>query len=208
VTPLVKSGCNALGVLVGAGWYAQSTVHVGDKSVLALLSVTTSDGKTAYFPSKVSGTTGDLIFDSAASPVSDEDVYIGEKYDARLEQSGWSSCVFKPASPWNRAVAATHDPVKAGGILNTRTVQILVDRRYSVVNVTQPAGDDYVIDFGQNIAGLLKMSLVCPVPGTNILIHAGESLHPDGTVLNQYSNSPMITNYTCKGGSDLEGYTT
>ena len=151
---------------------------LGDKSVLALLSVTTSDGKVTYYPSKVSGSQQELTFKAATSPVTYEEIYRGENYDARLEQAGWSSCGFKPANPWARAVAASHDPVKAGSAMNARTVQINVDRIYSVVNITQPSGDDFVIDFGQNIAGLLKMSFVCPTKGTVVQIQAGESLHP------------------------------
>jgi hypothetical protein len=40
---------------LGNGWYAQSSVNVGPVALKAMLSVTTSDGATTYFPTTLSG---------------------------------------------------------------------------------------------------------------------------------------------------------
>ena len=75
------------------------------------------------------------------------------------------------------------------------------------VAITQPVFGQYVIDFGQNIAGQTTTSVVCPDGPQTITYLYGESLHPDGTVLNQYGDI-MRANYTCAGTGDVETYTT
>jgi len=64
-----------------------------------------------------------------------------------------------------------------------------------------------VIDFGQNIAGQLTTNVICPNGPQWIYYYFGESLHPNGTVLNQYG-SAMRANFTCAGTGDVETYTT
>ena len=210
VTHLVTEGCNTLGVMLGTGWYAQHTIKSGPKSLSAVLSITTDDGKKHVFQTATAGDpSNSLVFTTAPSPVVSDDIYVGEVYDARLEQQGWNSCGFTPSTPWSPAVKADHNPISAGAAVNARTVQITVDRTYSVVNITEPlgSGNGYVVDFGQNIAGLLRINVVCPEAGTSIHMHFGESLHEDGTVLNQYGGI-MNANYTCKGTGDIETYQT
>jgi hypothetical protein len=65
----------------------------------------------------------------------------------------------------------------------------------------------YVVDFGQNMAGQMATRVVCPAGPVTLTFIFGESLHPDGSVLNQYGDF-MRANYTCAGTGDTEQYTT
>ena len=202
--------------MLGSGWYNQNSVNVGPKSLIVLLSVDTSDGQRTYFPSALANeaaktisagvSASPLVFSSAAGPVVADDIYVGETYDARLLQAGWNQCGFKPANPWAPAVAVTN-PLAKGAAFSWHSVQIRVDRTYSPVSVTQPKEGVYVFDFGQNMAGQTQFNVICP-NGPQWIYHAyGESLHPDGTVLNQYGNI-MNANYTCAGTGEVETYST
>lgn len=57
------------------------------------------------------------------------------------------------------------------------------------------------------MAGLLTTRVECPSGPHTIVFHFGESLQPDGTVLNQYGDI-MNAQYTCRGTGAEETYTT
>jgi len=210
VLPLVKSGCNAIGVLLGVGWYAQSSIQSGPRSLQVLLSVTTSDGTVSYYPSALSSTAelplgaSPLVFTVTQGPVVADDIYLGETYNALLEQPGWAACGF--TNVWSPASAT---PLQAKAVLSWHTVPITVAEVYTPIAISQPAAGngDYVIDFGQNIAGQTTTNVICANGSQTITYLYGESLHQDGTVLNQYGNI-MRANYTCAGTGDIESYTT
>ena len=209
VAALLRPGCNALGVMLGAGWYAQPSVNVGPRSLIALLSVTTADGKRSYFASSVAPGAGSLAFVSTAGPVTSDDIYNGENYDARLEQPGFAACGFAPPVAWQAAIAAPDPRVVHGAVLSWQSPASapMVDRDYSVAAITTPLDGVFVIDFAQNMAGTTTFNVICPNGPQWIYMAYGESLHPDGTVLNQYGGI-MNSNFTCAGTGDVETYTT
>ena len=211
VAALLRPGCNALGVMLGAGWYAEPSVNVGPRSLIAMLSVTTADGARSYFASAVAPGAGSLSFVSTAGPVTSDNIYAGENYDARLEQPGFAACGFvpRPENPWQQAVAAPDPRAVHGAAMSWQSPASapMVDRDYSVTAITTPSDGVFVIDFGQNMAGTTTFRVVCPDGPQWIYMAYGESLHPDGTVLNQYGDI-MNSNYTCAGTGDVEEYTT
>jgi alpha-L-rhamnosidase len=104
VAGLLHSGTNALGLMAGKGQ------HAGSPTVLAQLDVTYTDGTSARF-----GT--DPTWKTSAGPVTVDDFYYGESYDARKAQTGWDSAGFDD-SAWSavRAVApAAHAQSLAQG---------------------------------------------------------------------------------------------
>ena len=84
VARLLRSGKNVLGVMLGAGWFAQNSTAHGPRQFLVLLSVTMPDGKTTYFRSAIAGrdkTARDLVFRSTAGPEQSDNMYKGEDFD-------------------------------------------------------------------------------------------------------------------------------
>jgi alpha-L-rhamnosidase len=162
-------------------------VNVGPRSLIALLSVTTADGARSYFASSVAPGAGSLAFVSTAGPVVSDNIYAGENYDARLEQPGFAACGFAPQAPWQPAVAAPDPRVVHGAVMSWQSPASapMVDRDYSVGAITTPSDGVFVIDFGQNMAGTTTFRVVCANGPQWIYMQYGESLHPDGTVLNQ-----------------------
>ena len=97
VTKLLHVGSNALAFMAGKGQYA------GRPTFVAQLDVTYTDGSTAQF-----GT--DPTWRTVAGPVTGDDFYYGETYDARLAVIGWDTAGFDDSSwPLAHAVApASH----------------------------------------------------------------------------------------------------
>ncbi|MFF1921709.1 family 78 glycoside hydrolase catalytic domain [Streptomyces sp. NPDC058221] len=91
VTKQLRKGGNALAFMAGKGAFN------GRPSFLAQLEVTYTDGSVASF-----GT--DTSWKSAAGPVTGDDFYYGETYDARKSVPGWDTAGFDDSS-WDAAHA-------------------------------------------------------------------------------------------------------
>ena len=189
VTSSLHAGCNAISLLLGDGWWAQSSIGAGAPQLLMLLSVRDINGNVSYYASTAASGGGGLAFVTAPGPVTYADIYFGERYDARLVQAGWQGCYFQPATPWAAAVAApAPTPDTYGSAISAVTVPIRIDRDYSVVVISQPgpgearvrggsarlhsprsrarvsaraSAGQYVYDFGQNQAGLVTLRVAC-----------------------------------------------
>lgn len=215
VTTLLRSGCNQLGVQLGSGWFNQHTVHAGPRQLRVLLSITNGDGSRVYYASSVTpslsssvstASTVPLTFLITQGPVLQDDIYIGEIYDGRIEQAltGWSNCGYQPGNnvTWVPALLPSESPLTFNAIISTNAVPIRTDRTYSVEagGITQPLPGVFVYDFGQNMAGQTELYVEdCPV-GTNITLLHAEILYPDGTVHNNYlPGAPMRSIYYCSG---------
>lgn len=173
VTELVSSGENAIGILVGEGWYAGRlgygggvrNVYGDTLGVQALLVATTDDG------SKHAVATDDDWHASLGAIVTSE-IYDGEKYDARLEVGeGWSSSGFDE-SDW---IGVNQLPPIKGALVpaDGPPVRKIEEVRPSSINIS-PSGKA-IFDFGQNLVGWLRIT-VAGHEGTNITLHHAEVL--------------------------------
>ncbi|MEV8021951.1 alpha-L-rhamnosidase [Streptomyces sp. NPDC086554] len=195
VTQQLKSGANALGVAVAAGWYAGNVGMFGPHqygerpAFLAQLEVTYTDGSTERV---VSGTD----WRAATGPVTAADLLSGEDYDARLETAGWTRAGFDD-SDWvaTDAVEKVDAAVVAQIDGHTR-----VESEISVRKVTEPKPGVFVFDLGQNMVGAVRLS-VSGKAGTKVQLRHAEVLNPDGTIYTTNLRSARATDtYTLKGG--------
>lgn len=178
VTELVQTGGNALGVVLADGWYAGrisltgSSCQYGDRLGLLLqLELVYDDG------TKDSIAT-DHTFRSSTGPWIYSDIFIGEKYDARYEQNGFSTAHFDDSNwlpvyeadyPLHNLVADYGEPVRA-----------VMELPAQAVFVT-PKGET-IVDFGQVIAGRVRMC-VNGVAGTEVMLEHSETLDQEGNYL-------------------------
>ncbi|MBC8457895.1 MAG: alpha-L-rhamnosidase N-terminal domain-containing protein [Deltaproteobacteria bacterium] len=87
VTALLREGPNAIGVMLGNGWYSEPGFQrqYGDSPRLLLqMNIEFTDGSTIKIQT-------DETWKSSSGPITRNDLYGGETYDARLEKPGWSS---------------------------------------------------------------------------------------------------------------------
>ncbi len=171
VTHLLRSGANTLGVLLGQG---QHSATGQAPEFLGQLEITYADGTSAVIGTDGSWTT-------SPSPITNEDTYFGESYDARLEQPGWDSPGFD-ASAWQpvhvvgAASANDSPPLEADPTPPIRTVATV-----SPVKETNPAPGVRVYDFGQNHSGWVRITASARA-GTTVDIKKGEILDSNGRV--------------------------
>lgn len=173
VTDMLKDGDNAIGVLVGEGWYAgrmgfeDTREHYGDTvGTVAVLKVRLEDGTTAEIPT-------DTSWAASTGPVVYSQVYDGEIYDSRIEADidGWSSPGFN-GSAW---LATKELPTLQGTLSSPDAPPIRrLDERKPERIFKSPSGKT-LIDFGQNLVGWLRLNAEGPA-GTNITLHHAEVL--------------------------------
>lgn len=139
----------------------QPSVNVGPRQLLALVSVTTADGATAYFASAAAAS-GDmtaaapLVFAAARGPILSDDLFLGEVFDGRIAAAlaGWSENGYIPGPPpspaWSPAVPAVRSPLSFDATVSSHSVPITTDRDYTVVagGISQRRPGLYVFDFG------------------------------------------------------------
>jgi hypothetical protein len=201
VTKLMLPGENAIGVLLGNGMYnVESPANrytkfrgtFGQPKLIVALVVRFSDGSEQRVVS-------DGAWKAAAGPILFSNIYGGEDYDARLEQTGWDAPGFD-AKGW----AAVRVLAGPGGVLVRETIPpIVANESYAPVAVTYPKPGVIVYDLGENMAGWPEIEVTGARSGVVKLL-PGELLDANGLVtqhsMNASAKDPDIFTYTLKGG--------
>jgi alpha-L-rhamnosidase len=182
LTERLREGENVIGAMLGNGWYnplplrmwgrinIREHLMVGRPKLLAQLVIEYRDGTSQTLVS-------DETWRVADGPMLRNSVYLGEKYDARLEKSGWDAPGFDD-SGWERASEADSE---AGELRTSPLPPIRVTTRLSPVSVTEVEEGVFIFDFGQNFAGWARLHVRGP-RGTTVGMRMGELLHADGNL--------------------------
>jgi len=194
VTRLVKSGANALGAILGDGWYSG---HIGNggfqawgkiPALLAQLEVTHADGE-------VERIVTDSQWKTHPSFIVSADNMLGETDDARLEIAGWSEPVLDD-SEWS----AVTMPLVAPRPLDAQVAPPVTEtQELAPKSMQEPVPGHYVFDFGQNMVGFARIKVAASA-GTKITLRHAEMLKADGTLYTaNLRGASSIDNYICKG---------
>ncbi|WP_123039600.1 alpha-L-rhamnosidase [Cohnella candidum] len=195
VTDLLRNGSNAIGIHLGDGWYRggmgfeSRDFKYGDRrAALLQLHVKYEDGTEEIIVS-------DESWKCDIGPVTYATIYHGEKYDARLEQDGWSESGFQDGSwtaaetldlPMDILVPQENWPTRV-----TETIR-------PVSSFVTPAGDR-VLDMGQNMVGRVRLNVSVPA-GTKIVLRHAEVLDRDGNIyFGNLRPAKQTVEYTAKG---------
>jgi alpha-L-rhamnosidase len=179
VTSQVQAGKNAIGVLLGNGWYNMQSIAVWNFDTAPWrarptfcmdLRITYEDGTTS-----VVKTDGD--WKTQSGPVTFNSIYTAEHYDARLEQAGWNTANFDDQKWRNVSLRAAPSTNVVSQLMHPiREVETIPAKSLKVFNDTT-----YVFDLGRNIAGVTEISVEGSA-GTVVSIKHGERLLPNGRV--------------------------
>ena len=173
VASLLKDGVNVLELRIGNGWFnllpmkmwgrfnLRKTLPQGTPCVNAELEACTEKGMVRVDT--------DGRWHAAAGPVLRNDIYLGEKYDARIVLSDWRLA---------RVVDGPEGKIVPAGTMP----KVVVYRSWKSVKVTEPRPGVYVIDCGENFAGNLRMKFRNTHAGDVVNVRYGELLASDGTV--------------------------
>ena len=202
VTSQVRQGGNAIGAILGGGWYAdglgwlQTRYNFGPPPVrlLVQLEIEYSDGSRDSVLS-------DDSWKAKQSPILGSDIYNGETYDARLEPSGWDQASFSDSrwgavtvapAPQAPLVAQDFQPIRVHEILKPRTV-------------TNPTPGVYIFDLGQNMVGWARLH-VAGKAGTKVRLRFGEVLKPNGELYTENLRTAEATDTYILRGKGTETF--
>jgi alpha-L-rhamnosidase len=179
VTAQVQAGNNAVGVLLGNGWYNMQSIAVWNferapwraRPAFCLdLRITYEDGTTSIVKS-------DGDWKTHSGPITFNSIYTAEHYDARLDMPGWDTADFDDkkwedvslrAAPSTNVVSQLMEPIRDVETIPAKSIRAFND-------------STYVFDLGRNIAGVTQIKVEGSA-GTVVRIKHGERLLPNGHV--------------------------
>lgn len=192
---LLTAGKNVLGMMVGDGWYhgfmSKNPAEDYDPQygVILQIEVEYPDG-TAVRICSGEGVTVSL------SPILCADLYAGERYDARLEQPEWSSAGF--AEEPERWLAALPTDWNKDNLVAQFGEPVRVIKELPVKEVLHTPAGDTVLDFGQVIAGVVRMHVNEPA-GRKITVCCTEGLDEVGNFFDNNPTADQRTEYISNG---------
>jgi alpha-L-rhamnosidase len=204
VTEHLTAGQNALGAILGDGWWCGHVEWRGRQRwgqvprLLAQLEVHCEDGSTHTILS-------DETWRCTFGPILESDILMGESYDARYELEGWSDADFDDGD-WER-VKLFEDT----GVPLLAQKGVTVKRQMEITPIKDPweigsGGQErrIIFDLGQNMVGWVRLK-VKGKRGTTITLRHAEILDEKGQPY--YANlrsAKCIDYYTLGGSGDYE----
>lgn len=198
VTESVKQGANALGGILGPGWYSgpvgwitQGRVYGNEPWLFAQLEIELQNGERVTIVS-------DDSWKGADGPYREAEMQAGETYDATREIPGWDKPGLGEAE-WsgvavNAKVTAQLDAFPGVNVRQTGEIK--------PVKITEPKPGVFVVDLGQNFTGVERLKVRGP-KGTSVVMRFAERLNPDGTIYTtNLRKARCIDTYILKGDGD------
>ncbi|HTL07695.1 MAG TPA: family 78 glycoside hydrolase catalytic domain [Chitinophagaceae bacterium] len=200
ITTMVKKGNNVIGIMLGSGWWNplpfkffgrwdfRDYQQTGRPCVKAELHIRYDDASEEVIAT-------DESWKGTSGPVIQNNVYIGEHYDARLEPQHWNSAT-TPGGVWSNAVVANGPE---GILMAQLQPPIRVTKTVRPVKIIAYKPGVFIADMGQNFAGVASIR-VKGKAGTSIVLRYGEDLFPDGSLNVMTTAATQIKKGGIKGG--------
>ncbi|MDB6168336.1 MAG: alpha-L-rhamnosidase [Verrucomicrobia bacterium] len=198
VTPQVQSGRNALGLILGDGWYS-GTLMGGRQAgieplVSAFLELTDAAGNVRTIA------TGE-DWQWAEGPITAQGIYFGETFDARRDDATWSTPGGAAGWTWRPAVAEGIHAVQM-----TARVSPPVRRTQELkpVSARRIRPDVFLYDLGQNMVGWVRLKVRAPA-GREIQLKFAEMLEgPDQIHTANLRRANATARYIARGSPETE----
>ncbi len=186
----------AVGMMLGHGWHRDSC------AAWLQLRIEYEDGRAETVVT-------DESWRWSLGAIVEESLYHGEAYDARLEKGGrtwpyapgWADSAYHD-SDWQPAALYESPPAR---MVAQVMPPIRVTERRRPVSITRLPEGSYIVDFGQNLTGWVRLDVEGPV-GTKVTIRHAELLNPDGTLNPANLRSARATDVYILKGDGLETY--
>lgn len=211
VTKQLKKGENALGMLLGNGFYniadrsryRKLQIGFGPETMLLRLRIRYTDGTEEVV-------TSDNSWRYDLSPITFNTIYGGEDYDARLEQEGWNEAGFDD-SAW-RPVVVQEAP--RGALAPQQAPAVKIMKRYGVKEVHKLTPEEVekattqtkrtvdpsalLLDMGQNLAGFPEIT-VSGERGAKITLVVAEAKTDSNATQQRQTGRQHYYTYILKG---------
>ncbi|WP_397364554.1 alpha-L-rhamnosidase [Olleya sp. R77988] len=204
ITEALKSGKNAFGIIMGNGFYGQNIswkrdpesnkdLAYGPPTVKLLVKLKYDDGSEADFYT-------DETWKEATGPIVFNNIYGGDTYDANYELGNWTNVDYEDATWGNAKVTAPKlKKISAQQIPPIKKLKELEPQK-----VFKGTDGEWIVDFGQNIAGWVKINVqekknqLIEIITTEALLTNGKDIFK-GSTGGGANGMPQIYKYICKG---------
>ncbi|HEU0228307.1 MAG TPA: family 78 glycoside hydrolase catalytic domain [Arachidicoccus soli] len=205
ITQILKNGANAVGVVLGNGRFFTMRQNYkpwkwhnfGFPKLLLQIEIKYSDGSSKKIVSD------DSWKMTADGPIRSNNEYDGEDYDATKEMKGWTLPGFNESKWFNAKYVLPPDGILSAQMNNNMQVMDSV----KVKSIHQIGAKDYIIDFGQNMAGWLLLNVDGKGhSGDTITIRYAESLQPSGQLYVENLRDAKSTDHYILSGKNNERF--
>ncbi|MDE7477154.1 MAG: glycoside hydrolase family 78 protein [Lachnospiraceae bacterium] len=201
---------NVIGAVLGHGRYDKSNANWGENiAFLAKLIIQYEDHTVQTI------VTDDTWQVYADGPIRNDDMFLGEYYDASMEEPGWNECGYT-ADKWQQAdVFHEYDTLEKSAceVPAVKNIETLVP-----VTISEPVKGEYLYDFGQNFNGNCQIVFenTAGKEGTVVIIRYAEALNREnlscrddeiGTIFTENLYTAENTDYYVMSGAGEETYT-
>lgn len=201
ITSFLKEGKHAIGVILGNGrFYAMRQAKpykvktFGFPKMQLQVMVNYEDGSSEIIK------TDESWKGISDGPITANNEYDGEEYDARKELTNWANVGYDDKS-WLKADYVQEPGGTYEAQLNGN-MKVMQD--INPVSIEKKADGKYIIDFGQNFSGWVKMK-VSGTAGTKVSLRFAESLQENGELFTTNLRDAKATDtYILKGGGTEE----
>lgn len=179
VTGMLNEGDNAIGVILGNGWYNEQTPAVWQFHIapwrnrprfICELHINYTDGS-----KEIVSTNDNSSWKTGTGPLLYNNLYVGSTYDARKEMNGWNNIGFDDSS-WQN-VKATVSPAS---IIQAQLMPSIGESDIiKPISIKQVAENTYLYNMGKNFAGVVRLKINAP-EGTRVRIRHGELIDKNG----------------------------
>ncbi len=190
----LAAGTHELTAVVAGGWAVGRTTHVDNttksksrltadrQALLCDLALNYADG------------TREIIGTDESFEVSEEgpwrfgDFYDGETYDARIDMAGIA---------WHRSAPET---LRVQPRIRSRYgLPVVAHERLTPISWTKASSGEWIVDFGQNLAGVVALT-VNGRAGQQIVIRHAETLEKGELYVQNLRSAKQLLTYLCKDG--------
>lgn len=169
LTPYLEKE-NALGAMLSAAWYKGrfgfdggfSNIYGDQMRMICEIHLTMEDGSEKVISS-------DENWLCKPSPVTKSSIYYGEDYDSRLYDPDWSKA--SDTDGWAKAEVVEND---LGQLHDRYSPVVKVHETFKPVELIHTPKDEYLLDFGQNMAGWVEFDLPALPEGTKVQLSYSE----------------------------------
>lgn len=183
---LISGAHNVIGIKVADGWRNNKndflTMMLGERKVeffgepalWAMLRIRYTDGRTEVIAT-------DSSWQYKYGAVTMASIFMGETYDAGKSDNSWNTGAMTGFTP-----AKVSENPPRGERRAMALEPIRVQAEYPAEEIIRHGSDAFIVDFGQNIAGVVRMVLPEGMTaGTKIVMRHAEELNEDGTLFTE-----------------------
>jgi alpha-L-rhamnosidase len=198
VTNLLKKRDNAIGAILGDGWYAgyigwswRREFYGRRPWLKAQLELEYADGSRELVVT-------DASWKGHYGAILESDLQMGETYDARLESADWDRGGYDD-SKWTTVAVKEHAGVP---LQSYPGVTVQITGEVKAVAVQEPTPGKYVFDLGQNIGGWARLKATGQ-SGDRVVLRFAELVRTDGMIHTENLRGARCQDtYILKGGEE------